>query len=90
MSELERIKARASEPDKVLEWTNPYADEYLGALQRSQADVLPLVTALEAVLGIHQEDIWRGHSNGCKVCGHTPEGLPFPCKTVQTIKEALQ
>lgn len=50
MSELERIKARATEPAKVLEWAgNPYMDEYIGALQASQADVPKLVALIEKI-----------------------------------------
>lgn len=47
MSGLDEIKARAAAPDKVLEWTNPYADEYTTALQESQADVPKLVALIE-------------------------------------------
>lgn len=50
MSGLEEIKARAAEPDKVIEWAgNPYADEYVGALQASQADVPKLVALIEKI-----------------------------------------
>jgi hypothetical protein len=47
-SQLDQIKARAAEPDKVLEWAgNPYADEYTSALQATAADVVPLVAEVE-------------------------------------------
>lgn len=46
--ELDAIKARAAEPDKVYEWAgNPYADEYIDALQKSQEDVPALIAEIE-------------------------------------------
>lgn len=47
MSGLDEIKARAAAPDKVLEWADVYSDEYLGAVQESQADVPKLVALIE-------------------------------------------
>lgn len=50
MSALEEIKTRAAEPEKVIEWAgNPYADEYITALQASQADVTKLVALVEKI-----------------------------------------
>ena len=46
--DLEAIKARAADPEIVLEWAgNIYADEYIGALQASQDDVMVLVAEVE-------------------------------------------
>jgi len=48
-----------------------------------------LLAALEAVLELHQEDVFRGHlSNGCKVCGFGEDGS-VTCDTVKAIEEAL-
>ena len=57
----------------------------------SRTDVPALVSALEAVLEIHQEDLFRGHlSNGCRICGHGPNDEGYPCATVTAITTELE
>lgn len=52
----------------------------------SRTTVPRLVGALQAVLNLHQEDLFRGHlSNGCKTC----EGGEWPCATYRAITDQL-
>ena len=54
----------------------------------SRTTVPALLDALEAVLALHREDLFRGHlSNGCRICGHGRDG--YPCPTVKAITDAL-
>lgn len=55
----------------------------------SRTNVPAMSEALLAVLEIHQEDVFRGMSNGCVVCGPEPTGPYYPCKTVQKISKSL-
>ena len=55
----------------------------------ARTNVPAMSEALLAVLEIHQEDIFRGMSNGCVVCGPEPTGPYYPCKTVQKISKSL-
>ncbi|MDQ0241210.1 hypothetical protein [Arthrobacter bambusae] len=61
-------------------------DRYDGdRMARALASIPRLIQALEAVAGLHYEDVFRGHlSNGCKTCGHD-----WPCPTITAVAAAL-
>jgi hypothetical protein len=62
-----------------------YAADYVRALEPSAEDVPLLLGALDKVLALHYEDLFRGHlSNGCKTCGGD-----YPCPTVRAVATAL-
>lgn len=73
-------------PDRDLVAEAAYDNaEFIAA---ARTTVPALVDALEAVLAIHREDLFRGHlSNGCRICGHGADG--YPCPTVKAITDAL-
>jgi hypothetical protein len=56
---------------------------------RFRADYARLTEAVDAVLALHTEDLFRGHlCNGCQVCGNGENG--YPCPTVAAIENALK
>ena len=59
-------------------------------IAHARTDVPNLVAAVEAVLALHEEDLYRGHlSNGCRTCGNGPNGEGYPCATVRAVEQAL-
>lgn len=55
-------------------------------ISAARTDIPRLLAALDGVLALHYEDLFRGHlSNGCKTCGHD-----WPCPTVAAVVAALQ
>ena len=59
-------------------------DEDAEFIAAARTDVPALVDALRAVLELHAERSW-----GCAVCEEQDQVLPWPCPTVETIRQHL-
>ncbi len=84
MNRLDEIKARAANPEDKL------AIELLDIA----FDVPALVSAVEAVLELHEREADGYGGWMCATCldderGFDPEREPYPCPTVTAIREAL-